>query len=94
MTKKEEYKNFHETKNVGIDAINKSYFMIFLVKPSCRKLWSGLKFLMTEKFNYIMKKEEHKNFYKTKNLGINAINKSYFIIFFVEHTCRKLWPRL
>ena len=34
------------------------------------------------------------NFYKTKKLGINAINKSYFIIFFVEHMCRKLRPRL
>ena len=42
----------------------------------------------------ITKKEEHKNLYKTKNVGIDIIYKSYFIIFFVERTCQKLWPRL
>ena len=72
--KKEEHKNFHKTKNVGIDAINKSCFTIFFVEPSCQKLWPRLKFLLTENFNYIMKKEGHKNFYKTKNVDIDNIN--------------------
>ena len=56
ITKKEEHKNFHKTKNVGIDAINKSYFIIFLIEPTCRKLWPRLKFLRTENVNYITKK--------------------------------------
>ena len=41
-----------------------------------------------------MKKEEHKNLYKTKNVGMDNVRKSFFTIFFVEPSCQKLWPRL
>ena len=56
------------------------------------ELWEGLKMQqnLMKNANYITKKEGHKNFCKIKNVDINIIYKSYFIIFFVKPTYAKL----
>ena len=85
----------NKTKNVGIDNINKSYFIIFFHRTYVSKVMAKVKVFADRKMlNYIIKKEEHKNSYKTKNVGIDIIYISYFIIFFVKPTRQKLWPRL